>query len=278
MAYQSRADRIASVAALDDPTSRAVFDYVAGRPDAVTRDAAAEALGVSRRIAAAHLDKLAAQGLLTIEFRRLHDRRGPGAGRPAKLYARTPDELLVSVPDRRYELAATLLAAAVTEAMTTGAEIGDVAPRIAYETGHQLARRELIDHRPSDRDAAGHGSAGREAAEPEGPEASGPVGDDASAVTLELLTRAGYEPRRTEVGLVLSNCPFHRLARSYTELVCGLNLHLLHGLTDAAEAPYRAVLDPAPERCCVRLENAERGGDGRQVSSRGFSVEGSSRR
>src|SRR4051812_22278928 len=102
MAQRSRTDRIASVAALDDPTSRAVFDFVSAAAGAVTRDGAADGLGVSRRIAAAHLDKLAEQGLLTVEFRRLHDRTGPGAGRPAKLYRRTTDEVAVSVPDRHY--------------------------------------------------------------------------------------------------------------------------------------------------------------------------------
>lgn len=218
MAPRSRTDRIASVAALDDTTSRALFDFVSAAAGAITRDAAADALGVSRRIAAAHLDKLAAQGLLSVEFRRLHDRTGPGAGRPAKLYRRAPDEVTVSVPDRRYDLAANLLAAAVTEAIDTGAAVGDIAHRTAYETGQAIG-----------------------AACPD---------------LLAALIETGYEPHGDGNGLVLANCPFHRLARQYTDLVCGLNLHLLRGMTDAAGAPYRPMLDAAPDRCCVLLAAA----------------------
>ncbi|MET0416709.1 MAG: transcriptional regulator [Actinoplanes sp.] len=215
MAHRSRARRIASVAALDDQTTRATYDFVSLATGPVTRDAAAEALGVSRRIAAAHLDKLAEQGLLSVEFRRLSDRTGPGAGRPAKLYRRSTDEVAVSVPDRRYDLAATLLAAAVTEAIDSGADVGDVLHRTAYEAG-----REITAECPD---------------------------------LLAALVETGYEPYEADTGLVLANCPFHRLARQYTDLVCGLNLHLLRGMTEGAGAPYRPVLDPAPERCCVRL-------------------------
>ncbi|MEV4706904.1 transcriptional regulator [Actinoplanes sp. NPDC049316] len=216
MAHRSRAERVTSVAALDDPTSRAVYDYVSLASAAVSRDAAAEALGVSRRIAAAHLDKLADKGLLTVEFRRLHERAGPGAGRPAKLYRRAADEVTVSVPDRRYDLVASLLAAAVTEAVGTGAEVGETVNRNAYDAGRAIA-----------------------AATPD---------------LLEALLETGYEPHRSDGGLLLSNCPFHRLARQYTDLVCGLNLHLLRGMTDDSPAAFRPVLDPAPGRCCVRLE------------------------
>jgi predicted ArsR family transcriptional regulator len=213
MPGRTRADRIARVAALDDPVTRALFDHVTAAAGAVTRDDAAHALGVSRRIAAAHLDKLAQQGLLSVEFRRMHDRRGPGAGRPSKLYRRTTEEVAVSVPERHYDLVAGLLAAAVTEAIDTDADLADTLNRTAYDAGHKIGA--------------------------------------ASPDLLTALTEVGYEPHADGTGLDLANCPFHRLARQYTDLVCGLNLHLLRGI--AAAAPYRVVLDPAPDRCCVRL-------------------------
>jgi predicted ArsR family transcriptional regulator len=215
MADRSRTERITSLAVLDDETTRAMFDLVSAAAGPVTRDAAAETLGVSRRIAAAHLDKLADQGLLSVEFRRLHDRTGPGAGRPAKLYRRTADEFLVSVPDRRYDLAADLLAAAVTEAIASGAAVGDIVQRTAYDAGRAI-------------------TAG-------------------SPDLLAALNETGYEPHRAGTGLVLTNCPFHRLARRYTDLVCGLNLHLLRGMADGAGDPSLPVLDPGTDRCCVRL-------------------------
>ena len=215
-------DRVAALAALDDPARRAVFDLVARAPTAVSRDAAATALGVSRRVAAFHLDRLAEQGLLTVEYRRPPGRGGPGAGRPAKLYRRAEDEVTVSVPERRYELVGGLLAAAVSESIDTGTSVQEVLHRLAYDAGRAIGA------------AAGN--------------------------LLAALEEAGYEPRpegHDGGAVVLGNCPFHRLARQFTALVCGVNLQLLRGVADGAGDSGRlAELDPGPGRCCVRLSPA----------------------
>ena len=212
-------DRVAALAALDDPTRRAVFDLVSRAGTAVGRDAAAEALDVSRRVAAFHLDRLADQGLLTVEYRRPPGRGGPGAGRPAKLYRRAEDEVTVSVPERHYDTVGGLLAAAVAESVDTGAPVQEVVHRRAYESGRTTGA------------AAGD--------------------------LLVALEDAGYEPRREDHDggrITLGNCPFHRLARQFTALVCGVNLQLLRGVADGAgDRGHRAVLDPGPGRCCVRL-------------------------
>ncbi|MEV6488786.1 helix-turn-helix domain-containing protein [Actinoplanes sp. NPDC051633] len=210
-------DRVAALAALNDPARRAVFDLVARAATSVSRDAAADALGVSRRVAAFHLDRLAEQGLLVVEYRRPPGRGGPGAGRPAKLYRRAEDEVAVSVPERHYDLVGGLLAAAVQESINTGAAVREVLHRTAYDTGKTVGA--------------------------------------AAGTLLAALEDAGYEPRQDHDGaVVLGNCPFHRLARQYTALVCGVNLHLLRGVTDGAEdASCLAELDPGPGRCCVRL-------------------------
>jgi predicted ArsR family transcriptional regulator len=50
----------------------------------------------------------------------------------------------------------------------------------------------------------------------------------------------------------LRNCPFHKVAQDHVELVCGMNLALMRGVLAAlGEDPTDAVLDPAPDRCCV---------------------------
>src|SRR4051812_38737863 len=131
-------DRVAALAALDDPVRRAVFDLVARAGTAVSRDQAAEALGVSRRVAASHLDRLADQGLLAVEYCRPPGRGGPGAGRPAKLYRRTEDEVAVAVPERRYDLVGELLAAAVSESIDTGTAVQEVLHRAAYDAGKAI--------------------------------------------------------------------------------------------------------------------------------------------
>ncbi|MFF5076139.1 helix-turn-helix transcriptional regulator [Actinoplanes sp. NPDC000266] len=217
MASRSLPDRLAAVAALDDPVRRAVFDLIARSGEPMGRDATAEALGISRRVAALHLDRLAEQGLLEFEFRRPPGRGGPGAGRPAKLYRRAGDEVTVSVPERHYDVVGELLAAAVSESITTGTAVQEVLHRKAYDYG---------------RDTGAHAT------------------DVESA-----LESVGYEPRRDPSGAVdLHNCPFHRLARQYTDLVCGVNLDLLRGVTDGTgDSTLHPILAPRPGHCCVRL-------------------------
>jgi predicted ArsR family transcriptional regulator len=219
MAPRPLSDRLAALAALNDPARRAVFDLVAPAATAVSRDAAAEALGVSRRVAAFHLDRLAKEGLLVVEYRRPPGRSGPGAGRPAKLYRRAEDEVAVSVPERHYDVVGGLLAAAVTESIDTGAAVQQVLHRTAYDAGKTIG---------------------------------------AAAENLPAaLADAGYEPRQQDHDggtVVLGNCPFHRLAEQFTALVCGVNLQLLRGIADGAgDSSYSAELDPGPGRCCVRL-------------------------
>ncbi|MEJ3746376.1 helix-turn-helix domain-containing protein [Actinomycetes bacterium KLBMP 9797] len=224
MAPRPWSERVAAVAALDDPTRRAVFDFVAGSGTAISRDAAADSVGVSRRVAALHLDRLAEAGLLAVEYRRPPGRTGPGAGRPAKLYRRVEGEVAVSVPQRQYDLVGGLLAAAVAESIETAAPIQEVLNRTAYEAGTTI----------------------------------GAAADNVLAALEEL----GYEPRHLDHdggAVALGNCPFHRLAQRFTTLVCGVNLQLLRGVADGAgDSSYLVDLDPSPGHCCVRLRPAQR--------------------
>ncbi len=211
------ADRVAAVSALDDPVRRALFELVTRSDTPVSRDQAARALGLTRRTAAFHLDRLAQERLVTVQFRRLTGRTGPGSGRPSKLYGRGADEIAVTVPERRYELAGELLAAAVEESVSTGEPAREALLRLAGDAGRAIG---------------------------------------AAAVTFQTaLQDNGYEPGPDGAGgILLANCPFHRLARRHTELVCHLNLQLLRGAAEAAgDEQHTIVLDPAPGRCCVRV-------------------------
>ena len=111
-------------------------------------------MGVARSVAAFHLDRLVADGLLTTEFRRLTGRQGPGAGRPAKLYRRAEREMSVSLPARQYDLAAGLLAAAVNDATQTGVPVGEALTRVATERGRELGERAREQRRGSGRAGA----------------------------------------------------------------------------------------------------------------------------
>lgn len=211
---------VSAVAALDEPTRRRLYDHVVRQPDPVSRDEAAEALGLARQTAAFHLDRLAAQSLLDVVYERRSGRSGPGAGRPAKLYRRSTRQVAVSLPDRRYELAGRLLAQAVEESEATGEPVRDVLHRKAEELGSQL-------------------------------------GGQGGADLVDLLERHGFEPRRENEAVLLANCPFHALAREHTQTVCGMNLHLLRGvLRGLGETGFEACLAPHSGRCCVVLRPA----------------------
>lgn len=128
-----------AVASLAEPIRRALYDFVATSAEPVSRDEGAEAVEVSRHVAAYHLDRLAVDGLLEVEFRRLTGREGPGAGRPSKLYRRSDRVHEVSIPPRRYELAARILLDAAREGnLDTGALI-----EAARQTGREIGQSGL---------------------------------------------------------------------------------------------------------------------------------------
>lgn len=213
-------DAVAGLGSLDDPIRRRLYAYVVSRDTPVARDDAATATGISRTLAAYHLDKLAEAGILTVGYARTSGRVGPGAGRPAKQYQRRRQELSASVPPRNYTLLAQLLAEAVDtdDSGTVRATVATVARTIGRTS-------------------------------------------TADGGLDERLRTAGYEPAETADGdIELRNCPFHRIAHQYTELVCGLNLQLIQGMLEADDdRPQRAVLAPGDDRCCVVVRAASGG-------------------
>jgi predicted ArsR family transcriptional regulator len=68
---------------LADELRQRLYRFVAAQSGPVTREQAAVAVGISRKLAASHLDKLAAAGLLEIATADPASRR-PGPGRAPK--------------------------------------------------------------------------------------------------------------------------------------------------------------------------------------------------
>src|SRR5215218_6840094 len=130
---ERRSAQVAAVAALAEPTRRRLYDHVVRGPEPVSRDEAAAAAAVPRATAAFHLDRLVADGLLDVHYERRTGRTGPGAGRPAKLYRRADCTVEVSFPERHYDLAGDLLAAAMAEAEASGEAPRAALARLAYE-------------------------------------------------------------------------------------------------------------------------------------------------
>lgn len=222
----------AGIGALAEGTRRRLYEYVVAHPGPVGREQAARELGLAPHTVNFHLDKLAEEGLLDVEFRRLTRRSGPGSGRPAKLYRRAQQEFSVSLPPRRYDLVGEVLAAAVTRAMS-GAELSASLVQAAHRAG-VTAAREVRD------------------ATPQSPGAPGAAGPATLQELAGTLTALGYEPRVEAGAMVLANCPYHHLAQEHTELVCGLNQHVVQGVAEGLGCSgVCACLEPQEGRCCV---------------------------
>ena len=223
---------MAAIALLADELRQRLYRFIAAQPGPVTREQAAAAVGISRKLAAFHLDKLVSAGLLETATPDPASRR-PGPGRAPKAYQPAVTEVAVSIPERRYDALGEVLAQAI---------VADGPASSARHTAHQLAR---------DRgQALGERVRGERRLGRLGPER-------ALTVVNELLGVCGYAPTRTAtpLQLVLRNCPFRQLARRAPELVCGLNQDFLAGLLAGLRASrIEAVLQPDPTRCCVLVQ------------------------
>jgi predicted ArsR family transcriptional regulator len=221
-------ERAAGIGALADSLRRDLYFYVCAQNHPVTSDEAADGLDLPLHKAKFHLNRLADEGLLDVEFARLSGRSGPGAGRPSKLFRRAAREIAVSLPEREYELAGRLMAEAIAASADGRTPVLDALGRVAAEYGRTLAR---------------------------GADVPGSTG--ALQRACAALAEHGYEPRMEADGATLTNCPFHALAESHTDLVCRMNLALVEALVEEI-GDVDARLDPGEGRCCVTLAQRSR--------------------
>jgi predicted ArsR family transcriptional regulator len=209
-------DRWNAVAALVDRSRRALYDYVRRQDHPVSREEAASARHMSRSLAAFHLDRLVQVGLLRARYE-AQGRRPRGRGRAPKLYEPAGDGVIVSIPERRYELIAEILADAVVEDPTHAQQ---AALRISHRRGRDL---------------------GKQLRE---------TGMELTAALADL----GFEPHRQNGRVLLRNCPFHVLATRQSALVCTLNHAFLTGLVDGLDATeVQPRLAPRAGACCVEF-------------------------
>jgi predicted ArsR family transcriptional regulator len=219
---------IERLALLGDPVRRALYWHVVERGDYVSREDAAAALGIARALAAFHLDKLAGDALLEYTYRRPDGRRGPGAGRPAKMYRRSPLEVTISLPRRDYQLLAEWLAGALGQDVP--ADVRRRLEDVARQTGTDLAAeaRRLAGWRPSRRRLIEAG--------------------------LEVLRLRGFEPRSRDGDIALHSCPFQAVAFAHRNVVCPMNRSLMDGFIEGLKVQGVTVIcEPSGDGCCVTL-------------------------
>jgi predicted ArsR family transcriptional regulator len=209
-------ETILRLCVLDDPARWAAYLAVrtGGRP--LTRAEVADEVGISVRLAAFHLEKLLSEGFLEATYER--DERSAGVGHPAKRYRPTGLELEVSIPPRRYDLAAEILAEAL-EANSLDPPLESLAD-VAAEYGRQVGRR------------AGARKGGSR--------------------LMTALRVVGYEPATAGDDVVLRNCPFRHVAQARPEIICQMNRAFVAGvLAGTKSRSLHALLSPSTGRCCV---------------------------
>jgi predicted ArsR family transcriptional regulator len=220
---------IRAIAALDDDLRRQMYTFIRAARRPVTRDEAAAAVGISRKLAAFHLDKLVDAGTLCARYQPAGGIRR--VGRVPKVYEPTGTDIRVSIPQRNHDILAGILLDAVL-AGGRGEDARSAALRAARHRGQDIGAAERQRARP-----------GRLGAE--------------RALTLisKLLERRGFEPaREAPVCVRLRNCPFHPLAAQAPDMVCGINHAFVAGIAEGLEAPaVEAVLRPRAGECCVEL-------------------------
>ena len=219
---------VAAIAALDDDVRRSLYEHVRAAGVPVTREEAATAVGISRKLAAFHLDKLVDLGVLRSGFGPATGRR---VGRAPRRYEPAEQDIAVRVPERSPELLASILVEAVsTERDDERAE--EAVLRVAGERGVALGAAERARLR------------------------GGRVGAErALATSAELLARHGFEPFRESGSVRLRSCPFHPVVGMAPALVCGLNRAYLAGMVEGLDADDRVTAELAPRQgeCCVEL-------------------------
>ncbi|MCU1570239.1 MAG: hypothetical protein JWR33_980 [Naasia sp.] len=197
-----------------DSIGRALFRLILASDRPVSRNEASDLLGLPKSTIAAHLERMTRAGALVTTTRKTTDRTGPGSGRPAVFYSAAVSEISTSIPPRRYELMGDILAGAIESGAEQLPGLSELLRSAARARGEELG--------------------------------------EAAGSTEAALRDNGFEPVEREDGIALGNCPFHRLARAHTEVVCALNGALLEGVLDGAnDSTARVRTAPAESPCCA---------------------------
>jgi predicted ArsR family transcriptional regulator len=209
---------------LTDPVRRALYRLIVAADAPVSRNEAAEALGLPKSTVAFHLERMARDGALLVTTRKTGERAGPGSGRPTTFYAPAAREVTLSVPPRQYELMGDILAGALDTGLDPESELGRLLRDEARRRGREL-------------------------------------GESAGA-TVVALQENGFEPQIHGHCIELGNCPFHRLARRHTHVVCALNGALLEGVIDGAgEVGATVHASPEGSPCCAVIRRGQTGAE-----------------
>ncbi len=205
-------------ATLGDATRRGIYITVREAVEPATASHIAELFEIPPNVARHHLDRLVSDGYLQVNRRHRSERRGPGAGRPAKHYEPTTKEISVQFPARRHDLLAELLARVVERIAPDSA--AEIAEEIGREYGRDLAAEVGIT-----KDAAF---------------------DTAVNAVAKAMMGVGFETEaNTDDRMIVTRfCPFGATAANHPEIVCKLDQGIVAGLLESTSAEGIPVLTP----------------------------------
>lgn len=221
----------ASYSLLSDPQRRRIYLAIRQAGRAMTKDDVATSLGISPTLATFHLEKLLEGGFLEAHFAHSDVRPGRRVGRRAKYYLPSRREVALTIPERRYQVVAEILAGAVVAA-DAAVSAHQRALELAHAKGREIGREFLAE-----RGSRGKAELSRRA-------------------VARLIGELGYEPRLERREILLGNCPFDALvAPPY--LVCELSERLLQGALEGCQVRrLEPVQNHREGHCCVVLRNS----------------------
>ena len=205
-------------ATLGDATRRGIYITVRESVEPVTAGQIAELFDIHTNVARHHLDRLVADGYLQVTRKHRSERRGPGAGRPAKHYETTGKEISVQFPARRYDLLAELLARVLKRVAPDTA--ADVAEEVGREYGRELAAEVGL--------------------------AKDSGFETAVTAVAKVMMGVGFETEANTADrtIVTRFCPFGETASNHPDIVCKLDQGIVAGLLESGIAAGVPVVKP----------------------------------
>jgi len=217
---------VAVTTAFGDPTRRDIYLFVRAREGGATAAEVAEGFALHPNVARHHLEKLAGGGYLDVELAR-HE----SAGRPSKRYRAAGSDHQLSVPTRRDDLLANLLARALERLPV------DEARQIAEEVGLEYGRAIAARMEPTE----GHRSV-----------------KAAVASVADALTAHGFaahaETKGNALTLVAEHCPFGEAARQYPHVLCAVDTGMVKGMLEGLYGETQPTIEqsrPHGDETCV---------------------------
>lgn len=252
--------RLTAYRALASESRVGILHVLQERGAPVPVDEVAAAVGLHVNTAREHLDRLVASGFVEREAEVRTTR-----GRPRMLYRSIDRAAAATVDARAREHLARLLVDGYGRALECP---GESAQDAGFRWADELAGRPRTGSsasRPQTADAAERavvpGPRPADASEQGGAGGATPEAWDQLAALEQHFEDLGFQPEAdtAQLQIHLRRCPFYDLARTRTEVVCGVHLGLARGVLAHERGPLVADrLEPfvGPRHCVLHLARA----------------------